>query len=291
MFSMTGYGRGEYKSEGLELTAEVKTVNNRYLDVSLKCPRAFTAYEEALRSVVKDKLTRGHADVFISYTDRRERKKSICIDEALADAYVEAARRLGARYKDVENDFTVTALMRMSDVIRPEDDSSCDEELVAAAKSALCSALESLNKMREKEGGKLAADMLRRIDTIETLVKKIKERAPLVAADYAARLTEKVKNALDGVAYDEGRLLTEVTVFTDKCNIDEELTRLDSHICQFREIAKERLVGRKLDFLVQEFNREANTICSKSNDITVTSFALELKNEIEKIREQVQNVE
>lgn len=291
MYSMTGYGRGEYKAGGLELTVEIKTVNNRYLDIALKCPRIFVAYEEELRSLVRGRLTRGHADVFVSYTDKREKAKSIYVDEPLARAYIQASKSIASLSADVVNDFTVTALMRMPDVLKTEEPSAVDEELLNAAKCALSDALDKLNCMREREGGKLAADMLSRVEVVEKLVGKIKERAPLVAQDYKKRLEEKVKSALENVNYDEGRLLIEVAVFTDKSNIDEELTRLDSHISQFREIAKEKLVGRKLDFLVQEFNRETNTICSKSSDITITKLGLELKNEIEKIREQVQNVE
>ena len=158
-------------------------------------------------------------------------------------------------------------------------------------KTALTLALDKLNEMRKVEGEKLKADMLSRVQTIEGIVEEISERAPLIAAEYKKKLETRVKEYLDGVQADEGRLLTEVAVFTDKSNIDEELTRLKSHISQFREIANEPIVGRKLDFLVQEFNREANTTCSKSNDVTITRLGLALKNEIEKIREQVQNVE
>ena len=158
-------------------------------------------------------------------------------------------------------------------------------------KEALKAALANLNAMREKEGEKLKADMLSRVDTVERLVNDIAERAPLVAEDYRKKLKARIEEALNGAAYDETRLLTEVAVFTDKCNIDEELTRLRSHIAQFRAICEEKVVGRKLDFLVQEFNREANTSCSKSNDALLTKTGLALKNEIEKIREQVQNVE
>ena len=162
---------------------------------------------------------------------------------------------------------------------------------MAATPAALSAALEKLNGMRAEEGKKLAADMLSRMDTVEKLVADISERAPLVAQNYRARLSERMKEALSGVDYDESRLLTEVAVFVDKSNIDEELTRLKSHISQFRAICAEERVGRKLDFLVQEFNREANTVCSKSNDLSVTNSGLALKNEIEKIREQVQNIE
>lgn len=291
MFSMTGYGRGVKNDGGLEVTAEIKTVNNRYLDISVKCPKIFNAYEEVIRTQIREKLTRGHADVFISYTDKRDRLKTLYLDIPAARAYVESARAIKKEFPELEDDFTVSSLMRQSDVLRQEDNASADEELIAALKSALGDALSKLNAMREVEGKKLSDDMLARVATIETLVGGIKERAPLVAEDYKKRLSEKIKAYTESVNPDEGRLLTEVAVFADRSNIDEELTRLSSHISQFREIAKERLVGRKLDFLVQEFNREANTICSKSNDLQITKLGLQLKNEIEKIREQVQNVE
>ena len=291
MFSMTGYGKGEYRQGGIELTAEIKTVNNRYLDVSVKSPRIFSAHEDEIRSAVREKLTRGHADLFISFVDKRERSKDLYIDEGAAAGYVDAAIRLSSLFPQLPNDFTLCALMRSADVLRQEETPGEDEELFGALKSALAAALENLNRMREKEGGKLAADMLSRMDKIEKLVEEIAARAPLVAENYRVKMSERIREVLEGVEIDEGRILAEVAVFADKSNIDEELTRLRSHIAQFRSICREERVGRKLDFLVQEFNREANTICSKSNDIAVTNAALALKNEIEKVREQVQNVE
>lgn len=291
MLSMTGYGRGEYKEGGIELTVEIKTVNNRYLDVSVKCPRIFAASEEAVRSAVRERLTRGHADVFIGLSDKREKRRELYLDEAAAAAYAEAARRVSALFPDAENDFSVTSLLRYPDVLKTEEVSSADEQCVAALSSALEAALAGLSAMRLNEGEKLKADMLSRMDAIEALVGEVEKRAPLVAEGYRAKLTARMKKILEGVEVDEGRLLTEAALFSDKSNIDEELTRLRSHISQFREICREALVGRKLDFLVQEFNREANTVCSKSNDIEVTRLGLALKNEIEKIREQVQNVE
>lgn len=291
MFSMTGYGRGEYKCGGLEITAEIKTVNNRYLDISVKCPKIFTANEELIRSLVREKLTRGHVDLYVSYTDKRERQKSLYLDLSTARAYVESAKAIKEAFPELQDDFTVSSLMRQSDVLRQEDPASADEQLIEGLTEAVNGALDKLNGMREIEGGKLAVDMLTRVDNIERTVAKISERAPLVAEEYKKRLYEKVKAYTESVNPDVGRLLTEVAIFADKSNIDEELTRLGSHIAQFRQIAAERLVGRKLDFLVQEFNRESNTICSKSNDLVITKLGLELKNEIEKIREQVQNVE
>ncbi len=291
MLSMTGYGRGEYKQGGVELTVEIKTVNNRYLDVSVKSPRIFAAHEDSVRGIVREKLTRGHADIFVSCSDKRERDKVLNLDESAARAYVDAARKISALFPEISNDVTVTSVMRFPDVLKTEDAACADDELVAAMISALAAALESLNGMRKIEGEKLKRDMLSRMDVIEKAVGEIESRAPLVVDAYREKLEAKMKKILESVEPDEARLLTEVALFADKCNIDEELTRLRSHISQFREICKDDIVGRKLDFLVQEFNREANTICSKSNDLEVTRLGLALKNEIEKVREQVQNVE
>ena len=291
MLSMTGYGRGEYREGGIELSVEIKTVNNRYLDALIKAPRIFAAYEEVIRARVREKITRGHADVYVSLSDKREKKKTLELDEGVAASYIAAARRLSQLSSDIPFDVTATSLLRMPDVVVRDESQAADDELIAALTSALSSALENLNAMRFKEGEKLRADMLSRMDRIEQLVKMVAERAPLVAEDYRAKLKEKIEKYLQGVTYDEGKLLTEVALFSDKSNIDEELTRLKSHIEQFRDICRSPIVGRKLDFLVQEFNTETNTICSKSNDITRTKCGLELKNEIEKIREQVQHGE
>ena len=291
MWSMTGYGKGAYDQGGIELTCEIKTVNNRYLDVSIKAPRLFAAYEEVVRSLVKEKLTRGHADLFISLKDKREKNTALTTDMALASSYVAAAKALKAAFPDLTDDITLSSVLRYPEVLKSEDTQTLDEELVTALTSAVKAALENLNAMRKIEGEKLQADMLSRMQEIERLVQQVSVRAPLVAAAYKERLTNRVKECLDGANIDESRILTEVAVFTDKSNIDEELTRLRSHIEQFRGICQEGVVGRKLDFLVQEFNREANTTCSKSNDVEITKLGLALKNEIEKIREQVQNVE
>ncbi len=291
MFSMTGYGKGEYKAEGIDMTVEIKTVNNRYLDIAVKSPRIFNAYEEVIRTAVRKKLTRGHADIYINLIDKREKAKDLYVDLPAAESWAGAAAILRERFPRLTDDFTLNALIKCPDVVRQEEVSSADEALVSALVSALDAALDNLNAMRLKEGKKLAEDMLSRMDAIEKLVGDISARAPAVAAEYRRRLEERMQEILSGVDLDEGRLLTEVAVFADKSNIDEELTRLRSHIAQFRSICREERVGRKLDFLVQEFNREANTVCSKSNDLAVTNCGLALKNEIEKVREQIQNVE
>ncbi|MBQ8319772.1 MAG: YicC family protein [Clostridia bacterium] len=288
MLSMTGYGKGEYKEGGIELVCEVKTVNNRYLDVSVKSPRIFTAYDEVIRKTVRSYMTRGHVDVYVSLKDKREKPQNIAVDFALARAYVENAKKIKEEFPELAFDVTVSSVLRYPEVLKADEgEAAADEELLNALKIALEGALARLGEMREVEGEKLKEDMLARVQTIEDTVAKIAERAPQISLEYKKKIETRVKEYLDGVQADEGRLLTEVSVFADKSNIDEELTRLGSHIAQFREICKEPIVGRKLDFLVQEFNREANTTCSKSNDVTITRLGLALKNEIEKIREQV----
>ena len=291
MFSMTGYGKGEYKAEGIDMTVEIKTVNNRYLDISVKSPKVFNAYEEVIRGGVRRKLTRGHADIYINLVDKRDKPKNLYVDAPAAESWAAAAEKLRQMFPSLADDFTLNALMKCPDVVRQEEVQGADEALISALQSALDAALDNLNAMRLKEGRKLEEDMLSRMSNIEKLVGDISCRAPSVAAEYRRRQEERMREILSGADFDEARLLTEAAVFADKSNIDEELTRLRSHIVQFRAICAEERVGRKLDFLVQEFNREANTICSKSNDLSVTNSALALKNEIEKVREQIQNVE
>ncbi len=291
MYSMTGYGKGEFKCEGIELVVEIKTVNNRYLDTVIKAPKIFTAYEDIIRNLIRKKLSRGHADLFVYLNDKREKLKNINVDVSTAKAYVEVAKTLKEAFPELTDDFTLLALIKSPDVVKAEDKTGADDELIEALKTALNLALENLNDMRKIEGEKLKQDMLSRVDNIESTLLVIKERAPLIVEEYRNKIFTRVEEYLKDTKIDESRILNEVAVFADRVNVDEEITRLNSHIQQFRDICKEDLVGRKLDFLVQEFNRESNTICSKSNDITLTQSALSLKNEIEKIREQVQNVE
>lgn len=290
MYSMTGFGKGEYREGGLEITVELRSVNNRFLDIAVKCPHVLAPYEDAVRSQIRNALSRGRIDVFIGILDKREKNKRLFVDLDTARAYVEAGRVLSGTFPELTNDLSLSFLMRMPDVLKPEEELGEDELLPKALESALDSALVNLKDMRLKEGERLKADVLSRIDTISVLREKIALRAPSVAEEYRKKLTERLNDYLSGRA-DENRILTEAAVFADKCNIDEELTRLSSHIVEFRKICTEQITGRKLDFLIQEFNRECNTICSKSNDAELTKSALAMKNEIEKIREQIQNLE
>lgn len=290
MYSMTGYGKGQYREDGLELTVEVKSVNNRYLDCAVKSPRVFLAQEELIRSMVRGRISRGHVDVFVSLRDTRQKEKSLYLDLNLANAYIKAAAELKGSFPSIENDLTVNSVLRLPDVLKQEEGAGADETLTLALKSALSSALEAHAEMRRAEGERLKRDLLSRMETISALRNEIAQRAPSVAEEYRTKLTERIGEYLNG-KIDETRILTEAALFADKSNIDEELTRLSSHIEEFYRICESDAVGRKLDFLVQEFNRECNTVCSKSNDGKVTACALEMKNEIEKVREQIQNLE
>ena len=290
MYSMTGFGKAEYKN-GYEITVEIKTVNNRFLDVLPKYPKSFVAYDDLIRKIVQSKITRGRVELFFSFSDTRDCEKTVNVDLPLTKAYYDASVKI-ADYLGIENDFTVGQIMRSPDVIDFSNDSEDDEQaLVTAIKTVLENALDNLNAMRKTEGDKLKNDLLAHVDEVEKLVNKIEQRAPIVAENFRKRIDERVRNILSATQVDEARLLQEVALFADKSCIDEELTRLKSHISQYRKLMELDTPGRKVDFLVQEFNREANTICSKSNDIEVTNDALLLKGEIEKIREQIQNIE
>jgi len=289
MFSMTGYGRADYSENGINLTVELKTVNNRNFDLNCKTPRAFIALEDVIRKTVNSFVKRGRIDLFVNFSDTREKSSVLEVNLEKAVSYYNASKTIAEKL-NLDNDMTVSMIMKSPDVVT--DGAVSDvTELEEIVKETVKKACEKLNEMRLIEGEKLVNDMLSRMDTIESLRSKIIERAPKVAEEYREKLKTRIQEALVDVKYDETRLLNEVAFYTDRVNIDEELTRLGSHINQFRSIIKTEGAGKKLDFLMQEFNRETNTICSKSNDIEVTGCALSLKNEIEKVREQVQNLE
>lgn len=289
MLSMTGYGKGEFLGEGINLVVEIKTVNNRIFDFNARMPRNFISLEDMVRKTVQSYISRGRVDLFVTFSDTREKSAEININFAKAKAYYDASKRLSKEY-GIKNDVTSTFLLKSPEVI--DDKNPFDvEEIKSALKSAVEDACKNLNSMREEEGKRLFLDMFSRLEVIQNLRNTIVERAPLVAKEYKEKLSTRIQDALANVNFDESRLLNEVAFFTDKANIDEELTRLLSHVQSFKDIAKEQAPGKKLDFLMQEFNREANTICSKASDIEITQSALLIKNEIEKIREQVQNIE
>ena len=289
---MTGYGKAEFNNDNLTLTIEIKTVNNRFLDLSSKYPRSFMEFEDVIRRIVQSFVKRGKADVYISYKRAQSDSTVIDADLSLAKAYYDASQQIASALNLQNGEYSLSSIMKAPGVISEVQEKIDAEQLLPILTKTLENALESHNQMRLFEGEKLKADLLSRVQTIENLVNTISSRAPLVQEDYRQKLNERLSQVLEGVEIDQARLLQEVAIFADKSNIDEELTRLNSHIAQFRKICNsDGEIGKKLDFLVQEFNREANTVCSKSNDIEITDCALSLKCEIEKIREQIQNVE
>ena len=290
MYSMTGYGKGEAERNGRSLIVELKSVNHRFLDLSVKLPRSLTFAEDVIKKTVAARVTRGHIDVFTTYSAPAD-QANLALNAAVAETYLAMGKELAERF-GVTNDLTASSILRVQGVVEEKAVSLPEEELAALVKEATDRALDSLVKMRKTEGAAITADILSKLAEIERLTSLIKERAPLVTEDYKARLKQTMENALSGAAYDETRLLTEIALFADKCAIDEELARLYAHIAHYRRIlSEEASAGRKLDFLTQELNREANTIGSKANDATIAEYVVLLKCEIEKVREQIQNLE
>ncbi len=290
--SMTGFGRGTYSENGKEFTVEIKSVNHRYIDFYIKLPRQIGYLEERVREVVSKNLFRGKVDIFVSFEDRSEDSKNVTLDEALAGAYIQAIDKLKSKY-NLKDDVSVSLISRFPDVLRIEKNEDDEEQLWSVLNKALEMAISSLIQMREKEGNELRTSLLQKADYMEEIISQISNRSPEVVIEYKQKLENRIKELLNQQTIDENRIAMEVAIFADRCGIDEELVRLGSHLVQLREILniKKQPVGRKLDFLVQEINREINTIGSKSNDIIITKNVLELKSETEKVREQIQNIE
>ncbi|MCH5155188.1 MAG: YicC family protein [Clostridiales bacterium] len=292
MKSMTGYGKGVAVKDKRTVTVEIKSVNNRFLEIACKLPKSLMYIDDIIQKCIKAYASRGSFDVYFSYVNLSDSAKKVTVDKALAAEYVAAAKTLRAEFM-LEDDYNVTALLRTPDVASvtvPDD----DRELVAElTKQAVSEALDNLNKMRKVEGDGVYVDLMSLICNLEEYLKKAIARAPQVVADYKTSLLARVKELLDGYEPDEGKLLNEVAFFADKADINEEISRLSSHIGQFKAICAEKDTpqGRRLDFLSQEMVREVNTMGSKSNDITLTGFVIGMKNEVEKIKEQIRNVE
>lgn len=291
---MTGYGRGEQTFGGRTVTIELRAVNNRYLDCTVKMPRTYLFAEDAMKNALQSSVSRGKVDVFVTVKDLGGDDVVVTVNQSLADGYFKAMRALVERYgpEGLRDDISAVALARCPDVLVTEKAAEDTEQVTEQLVSVLKLAVDDFNQMREREGEKLKADILSRADTIERHTAFVEERSPQTVSDYRARLEAKMAEVLQNTQIDEARLLTEAAIFADKIAVDEETVRLRSHLSQLRELlSKGGAVGRKLDFLIQEFNREANTIGSKCSDIEVTRHVVEIKAEVEKIREQVQNIE
>lgn len=292
MISMTGFGRSEVQEEDKQFSIEIKTVNNRYLDIIIKMPKSFTFLEDNIRNVVKKYVSRGRIEIYINYKNIGESDVKVSADMNLAQQYIMALEEIQNSFK-LENDIGVSTIANFPNVLQLEKSEEDEKNIWDLLSQSLTSALDSLVEMRKVEGSKLKEDLDKRLDILKLLIKKIEERSPSIVADYKERLEKRIKELLEEeVNIDEGRIALEVALFADKSNITEEIVRFNSHINQFiASMNQQEAVGRKLDFIIQEMNREVNTIGSKANDLTISNIVLDIKSELEKIREQVQNIE
>ena len=289
--SMTGFGRCEVAENNRKFTVEMKAVNHRYLDVNIKMPKSLNFFESAIRSELKNYIARGKVDVFITYEDLSENTSTVRYNKEVAEEYLTYLRQMAADF-GLDDDIRVSTLSKYPEVFTMEEVGVDEEELWKELKKAVDGAAKMFVESRITEGEHLKNDLLEKLDGMLKLVDFIAERSPRIVTEYRRKLEEKVKELLGDSTVDESRLLTEVTIFADKVCVDEEIVRLCSHIETTRNALLEGgSIGRKLDFIAQEMNREANTTLSKANDLEISNCAIELKTEIEKVREQIQNIE
>ena len=291
MRSMTGFGRERAIIGGKEYLIEIRSVNSRYSEFNIKLPRLYTYLEEKLKTLLKSEISRGKTEVYLSVTDMEDKSTSVSVNMPVVRSYLDEMRKC-THVLGLQDDLKLSDVFRMTDaftVVRSEAD---EEEIWNAVKVVAEVALAKFTEMRKKEGEKLRTDILDKLSNIEQMTEEIEEISPETSAAYRQKLYDKLKELLDGAQPDEQRVLTEAAIFAEKIAVDEETVRLHSHFKQFREMTAENApVGRKLDFLVQELNREANTIGSKAQDLRITRLVIDIKSEIEKIREQIQNIE
>ena len=289
--SMTGYGRAEETVNGCTITVELRSVNNRYLDCNVRIPRLYLFAEESIKSRVQNTISRGKVDVFVTLDMTGGEQVQVSVNQPLADGYYAALTQLAERY-GLSKDISVSLLSRFPDVLLAEKAEEDVEQRAQDICSVLDRALADFDQMRTREGARLEADVLSRAARIEELVGLVEERSPQTVSEYRAKLEARMNEVLANTQLDPARILTEAAIFADKVAVDEETVRLRSHIGQLRHMLEQGgATGRKLDFLIQEFNREANTIGSKCSDIDIARHVVDIKAEIEKIREQVQNIE
>ncbi len=289
--SMTGYGRAVETHNGREFTVELRSVNNRYLDCSVRLPRMLTFAEESVKQAVKASVSRGKVDVFISLTSEGGEEAQITLNRSVLEGYLNAMKQMVAEY-GITDDISVTAVSRLPEVLTIEKPKVDEEQLAADLMVVVNNALTNYNAMRATEGEALSADLRSRSNTILNLVSQVEQGNAQTVTDYRARLEAKLREVLENTAIDESRILTEAAIFADKVAVDEETVRLRSHLQQMNDMLDNGgAIGRKLDFLLQEMNREANTIGSKCTDVRLARIVVDIKAELEKIREQTQNIE
>lgn len=290
--SMTGFGRCEVQDESRKFTVEMKSVNHRYLDANIRMPKKLNFFETAIRSLLKQSVQRGKVDIFITYEDLSEQQVSLKYNEVLAAEYLSYFEKMQEKFS-LENDIRVSTLSRYPEVLTMEEQAVDEEELWKGLKKALDGAIRQFVETRTLEGEHLREDLIEKLDNMLKLVGCIEERSPQIIAEYRDKLETKVKELLADTQIEDSRIAAEVVIFADKICTDEEVVRLKSHIVHMKEtlVSDDSGIGRKLDFIAQEMNREANTILSKANDLEISNIGIELKTEIEKVREQIQNIE
>lgn len=289
--SMTGFGRCELIEENRKITVEMKSVNHRYLDVNIKMPKKLNMFESAVRALLKEYIQRGKVDIFITYEDFTENNMSLKYNASIASEYLKYLNEMAQQFK-LDNDIKVSSLSRYPDVFTMEEAKIDDKQLWSLLEKALKEASIQFVESRVLEGKHLKTDLHEKLDVLLDYVNQIEERSPEILQEYRDKLETKVKDMLKDTQVDESRIVTEVTLFADKICVDEETVRLKSHILNMKSVLEEnQSIGRKLDFIAQEMNREANTILSKSNDLQVSDMGINLKTDIEKVREQIQNIE
>lgn len=289
--SMTGFGRAEISDENRKLTVEMKSVNHRYLDINVKMPRKLNFFETQIRGMLKKYIERGKVDIFITYENLKEAETGLSYNGALAKEYMDYFKTMESEF-GVSNNVSASILARCPEVFTMKEQSDDEDELLGVLTKAFDEAAKNFVNTRAVEGKHLKDDLLEKLDTMKQCVEFIEMRSPEIIAEYKSRIEDKVRELLDNAQIDENRIVMEVTLFADKICVDEELVRLKSHIESMKNsLIHDGAVGRKLDFVAQEMNREANTILSKSSDLSITDTGIELKTLIEKIREQIQNIE
>ncbi len=289
--SMTGFGRGFVEREGRRMLLELKSVNHRYLDVSMRLPKSLGALEDPLRRRLQERFGRGHIDVYLKYENEAVGSKTVRVDSALLGGYLGALKSIEGAH-GLRDDLTLTAVLRMGDVLVAESAEEDEEALQAMLSEAADAACAGMLAMRVAEGDRLKADMSAKLEGMLEQMAIIEERSPMIVTEYRDKLRARIAELTEGAPIDEQRLATEVAYMADRGSVDEEIVRFKSHVKHFRDTMRQNgAIGRKLDFIVQEMNREINTICSKAADMTLINAGIALKGEIEKIREQVQNIE
>ncbi len=289
--SMTGFGRCETGNESRRIVVEMKSVNHRYLDVSIKIPKKLNLFESKIRNLIKEYAQRGKVDIFISYEECMENHLQLKYNGELAGEYVNSMRRMAEQF-ELPLELSASALAIFPEILTMEAQQLDEEEWWQLLEQAIRGAAEKFVETRTREGEQLREDLLGKLDMMAEYVRQIEERSPEIIAEYRKKLTDKIQELLEDTQIDEGRLVTEVTIYADKICTDEETVRLKSHISSMKEtLMQGENIGRKLDFIAQEMNREANTILSKANDMEVSDIAINLKTDIEKVREQIQNIE